>query len=136
MRSDLRKRMGGNLEMLSVTDAQLMNMFDLLNIRVQWVTDWQSRATGFPGATTPIVVWPTSVQFLMFAAGTFVWGRGLQLNLGVIRDSVLNATNDHTAEWMEECWLIAKVGHESRLGTILICPDGTTGAADLTACGV
>ena len=85
---------------------------------------------------TPLVVWPTTVQFLMFPAGTFVLGRGLQLNLGVVRDSILNATNDHTAEWMEECWLIAKIGHESRLGTIAICPDGTVGAMDLTACGV
>jgi hypothetical protein len=136
MRSDLRKRTGQDLEALAVTDAMLMNMFDLLNIRVQWVTDWQVGSAGFPGGSTPLVIWPTTVQFLMFPAGTFLLGRGLQLNLGVIRDSVLNATNDHTAEWMEECWLIAKVGHESRLGTIAICPDGTTGAADLTACGV
>lgn len=135
MRSDLRKR--GGVDLLEVTDARLMNMFDLLNIRVQWVTDWQSRTTGFPGfASSFITSWPTAVQFLMFAAGTFVWGRGLQLNLGVIRDSVLNATNDHTAEWLEECWLISKIGHESRLGTIAICADGTTGAMDLTACGV
>jgi hypothetical protein len=135
MRSDLRKRTG--VDLLEVSDARLMNMFDLLNIRVQWVTDWQSRTSGYPGyASAFLTTWPTTVQFLMFAAGTFVWGRGLQLNLGVIRDSVLNATNDHTAEWMEECWLIAKIGHESRLGTIAICPDGTTGAADLTACGV
>jgi len=134
MRADLRKR-GGDLRYLDeVTDARLMNMFDMLNIRVQWVTDWQVGTTGFPGGSTPLVTWPTSVQFLMFAAGTFLWGRGLQLNLGVVRDSVLNATNDHTAEWMEECWLIAKIGHESRLGTIVICADGTTGAADLTAC--
>ena len=133
MRADLRKR-GGDIEYLEVSDAKLMNLFDLLNIRVQWVTDWQVGTTGFPGGSTPLVTWPTTVQFLLFAAGTFLWGRGLQLNLGVIRDSVLNATNDHTAEWMEECWLIAKVGHESRLGTIAICADGTTGAADLTAC--
>ena len=134
MRSDLRKRTG--VDLLEVNDARLMNMFDLLNIRVQWVTDWQVGTAGFPGGSTPLVIWPTTVQFMMWAAGTFALGRGLQLNLGVIRDSVMNATNDHTAEWMEECWLIAKIGHESRLGTIAICPDGTTGAADLTACGV
>jgi hypothetical protein len=136
MRSDLRKRMGVGMEFQTVTDAQLMNMFDLLNIRVQWVTDWQVGTAGLPGGSTPLTLWPTTVQFLMFAAGTFVLGRGLQLNLGVIRDSVLNQTNDHTGAWQEECWLIAKVGHESRLGTIAICTDGTTGAADLTACGV
>jgi hypothetical protein len=134
MRSDLRKRTNGELDFMQVTDAQLMSWFDLINVRVQWVGDWQVRGAGQPGNATPITAWPTTVQFLMFAAGTFVLGRGLQLNLGIIRDSVLNATNDHTAEWMEECWLVAKIGHESRLGTIAICPDGTTGAADLTAC--
>jgi len=132
MRADLRRRTG--IDLLEVADARLMNMLDLLNIRVQWVTDWQIGTTGLPGGTTPVVTWPTSVQFMMWPAGTFVLGRGLQLNLGVIRDSVLNATNDFTAEWMEECWLLACVGHEARTGTIAICADGTTGAADLTAC--
>jgi hypothetical protein len=123
--------------MLEVADSRIMNFFDLINVRVQWVTDWQSRATGFPGDPAAFATdWNTSVQFIMYAAGTFVWGRGLQLNLGVVRDSVLNETNDHTGEWMEECWLMAMIGHESRLGTIAICTDGTTGAADLTACGV
>jgi len=136
MRADLRKRTNGEMDFLAVTDAQLMNMFDLMNVRVQWVGDWQVRTTGLPGASTPITLWPTSVQFMIYAPGTFVLGRGLQLNLGVVRDSVLNATNDHTAEWMEESWLIAKPGHESRVCTVAICPDGTTGAADLTACGV
>jgi len=135
MRSDLRKRAGDLRYLEDITDARLMNMFDMLNIRVQWVTDWQVRSSGLPGFASGFLTnWPTSVQFLMWAAGTFVWGRGLQLNLGVVRDSVLNATNDHTGEWLEECWLISKVGHESRLGTIAICADGTTGAADLTAC--
>jgi hypothetical protein len=64
-----------------------------------------------------------------------VQGNGLRLNLGVIRDSVLNATNDHTAEWMEECWLIFRPGHEGRRYVVPICADGATGAATLTACG-
>jgi len=70
------------------------------------------------------------------APGTAVLGQGLRLDLGIIRDSVLNATNDHTAEWMEECWLIFNPGHEIRRLTVNICPDGTTGAADLVACDV
>ena len=136
MRSDLRKRMGGGMEMLEVADARLMSMFDAEGLRVQWVNDWQVRAAGFPGNSTAITAWPTQVRALMYAPGTFVLGQGLRLDLGLIRDSVMNATNDHTAEWMEECWLIAQVGHESRNILVNICPDGTTGAADLTACGV
>ena len=133
-RSDLRRRNG--IELISVADSYLMDLFDALNIRVQFVGDWQVRTTGFPGATAGILAWPTTVQALVYAPGTFVLGNGLQLNLGVIRDSVLNATNDYTAAWMEECWLIAKLGHESRLVTINVCANGRTGANDLTACGV
>lgn len=134
MRSDLRRRNG--IELISVADSYLMDLFDALNIRVQFVGDWQVRTTGFPGATAGLLTWPTTVQALVYAPGTFVLGNGLQLNLGVIRDSVLNATNDYTAAWMEECWLIAKLGHESRLVTINVCANGRTGANDLIACAV
>jgi hypothetical protein len=134
MRSDVRRRTG--VELLSVADSYLMNLFDALHIRVQFVGDWQVRTAGFPGFSGGVLTWPTQVQALVFAPGTFVLGNGLQLNLGVIRDSVLNATNDFTAAWMEECWLIAKLGHESRLVTINVCANGRTGAANITACGL
>lgn len=137
MRSDLRKRMGGGTEMLSVTDSYLMSLFDAANIRIQWVSDYQVRTTGYPGMPDTIpTLWPTTVEFLMYAPGTVVLGQGLRLDLGIIRDSVLNETNDFTAMWMEECWLMFQPGHEVRRLTVNICPDGTTGAADLTACGV
>jgi hypothetical protein len=134
MRSDMRKRTG--VDLLEFNDARIMRLLDAEGLRVQWVNDWQVRAAGYPGNSTAIAVWPTSVNALMFAPGTFVLGQGLRLDLGIIRDSVLNETNDHTAEWMEECWLIAMVGHESRNISIPICPDGTTGAADQTGCSV
>jgi len=137
LRSDLRKRMGGGTDMLSASDAYLMSLFDAINVRIQWVNDYQVRTAGFPGVpgTLP-TAWPTTVEFMMYAPGTVVLGQGMRLDLGIIRDSVLNATNDYTAEWMEECWLIFNPGHEVRRLTVNICPDGTTGAADLTECGV
>jgi hypothetical protein len=133
-RSDMRKRTG--VDLLDFNDSRLMSMLDAENVRVQWVNDWQVRGTGLPGQGTPLTAWPTEVEFLIYAPGTFVKGNGLTLDLGVIRDSTLNETNDFTAEWMEECWLIFQPGHESRRYTVAICADGTTGAADLTACGV
>lgn len=137
LRSDLRKRMGSGTDMLSATDAYLMSLFDAINVRIQWVGDYQERTAGFPGVpgTLP-TAWPTTVEFMMYAPGTVVLGQGMRLDLGIIRDSVLNQTNDYTAEWMEECWLIFNPGHEVRRLTVNICPDGTTGAADLTECGV
>jgi hypothetical protein len=132
IRSDLAKRSG--MAMFEVTDQMIADWFDVRRVRVQLVTDWQVRTTGLPGFSTPASAWPTTVQFMLFAAGTFVRGNGMSLDLGVVRDSTLNETNDHTAAWSEECHLIAKFGHESRLYTVNVCADGTTGASDIILC--
>jgi hypothetical protein len=132
IRSDLAKRTG--VDMISVTDAQIADWFDSRGVRVQLVGEYQSRTAGYPGYSTPSTAWPTTVEFMIYAAGTFVRGDGMTLDLGVVRDSTLNAKNDHTAAWAESCHLIAKFGHESRRYVVPICTDGTTGAADLTAC--
>jgi hypothetical protein len=120
MRSDLAKRNAlDGIEGLRVADAQLMQFFDSRYIRMQWVSDWQTRlATGIaPVSGTPPTDWPTSVQGLLYAPGTWGRGNGMRLDLGVVRDSVLNAANDHTAAWSEEATLVAKFGHESRVIT-------------------
>lgn len=134
IRSDLSKRTG--VDMLNVTDAMIADWFDARGVRVQFVGEYQARTSGYPGQSTAVSAWPTTVEFMIFAAGTFLRGDGMSLDLGVVRDSTLNATNDHTAGWTETCHLIAKIGHESRRYIVPICPDGTTGAADLTACCV
>jgi hypothetical protein len=134
VRSDLAKRNG--LALFDVTDAMIAEWFDVRGVRVQFVGDYQARGSGLPGQTAAITAWPTTVEFMIYAAGTFVRGDGMSLDLGVVRDSTLNATNDHTAGWAESCHLIAQFGHESRRYQVAICTDGSTGAADLTACGV
>lgn len=126
IRADLAWRNGQDVEQIS--NAQINAHFAALNIRVQWVNDWQVRGTGQFGNATAMTAWPTSAIFMIYAAGTFIQGNGLQLDLGVVRDSTLNAENDHTAAWSEECHLIARVGHESRRYTINFCVNGKTGA--------
>lgn len=133
VRADLAKRTGVS-DFMCVTDAEIGAWFDCRNIRAQFVDDFQVRATGQPGAATAITQYPSFVNGLMYAAGTVARGNGMSLDLGVVRDSTLNAENDFTAAWMEECHLIAQFGHEVRNYRIGICPDGTTGAADLTTC--
>jgi hypothetical protein len=123
VRSDIAKRTG--VDMLAVTDSQMMEWFDLRKVRVQFVSDWQVGTGDFPGQTAARTAWPANLQFLIYAAGTFVVGNGLDLDLGVVRDSTLNAKNDHTAAWTEECKL------ESRIVTLDYAVDGNTGAANL-----
>lgn len=134
MRSDLAKRNGVNL--IDVTDAMLNSWLNLRGVRAQFVQDWQVRSGDFPGQSTPRQDWPAAVSFLLYAAGTFVLGQGMTLDLGVTRDSVLNAENDHTAAWTEDCRLIAKVGHESRVVTVTSDNAGNTGAVNITGTGV
>ena len=110
VRSDLAWRL--KVELLAVTDAQIDGYFTARRIRPQWVSDWQVRATGLPGnPAAQLTAWPTEFTFLIYAAGSFLLGNGLTLDLGVVRDSVLNAENDFTAAWSEECHLVANVGH-------------------------
>lgn len=120
MRSDIAKMNGGDtLDRLRLADAIIRDFFDVRNIRMQWVQDWQTRlASGIApvGGTAP-TNWPTSATGLLYAPGTWGRGNGMTLDLGVVRDSVLNADNDHTAAWSEEATLVAKFGHESRVIT-------------------
>lgn len=114
------------VERESVSNAQLMTWFTDRAVRAQFVSDWQVRGSSqFGNNSANMTAWPTSADFLMYAAGTFLHGNGLQLDLGVIRDSVLNAENDYSALWAEEAHLIAKVGHESRRYTATFAVNGS-----------
>lgn len=131
MREDM-KYVTGVSDAMAVSNDTLADWLDMRNIRAQFVADWQVRATGKPGNGTPSTAWPTTLQFLTYPAGTFFRGNGMNLDLGVVRDSTLNETNDFTAAWMEECWFVGKQGHESRLVTVDIGANGRTGIADIT----
>jgi hypothetical protein len=133
IRADLAKRTGVS-DFMCVPDADIARWFDCRNLRVQFVDDFQVRSTGQPGAATAITSYPAVVNGLLYAAGTVARGNGMTLDLGVVRDSTLNAENDFTAAWMEECHLIAQFGHQVRNYRMNTCPDGTTGANDITGC--
>jgi hypothetical protein len=126
IRGDLAWKAG--VELQAVSNAQVTSYFTDRNVRVQWVDDWQVRGASQFGNATALTAWPTTVDFLIYPAGTFVRGTGMSLDLGVVRDSVLNSTNDHTALWSEECHLIARVGHESRRYTVPFNVNGSTSA--------
>jgi hypothetical protein len=133
IRADLAWKQG--VELQAVTNAEVDSYFVARNVRVQWVNDWQVRGASQFGNATPMTAWPTTVDFLIYAAGTFIHGNGLSLDLGVIRDSVLNETNDHTAAWSEECHLVARVGHESRRYTVAFNVSGQSGGTVATPNG-
>lgn len=133
IRSDLSRRTG--VDPTSFSNADIDRLFSTRRVRIQWVSDWQIRTAGQPGGATALTAWPDTVDFMIYAAGTFFRGNGMTLDLGVVRDSVLNSTNDHTAAWTEECHLIGRHGHESRLYRLPVCVGGLTGGT-CTECHV
>lgn len=126
IQADLAWKAG--VELGDIPLSEVNRYFTARNIAVQWVNDWQVRGASQFGNATKMTAWPTTVDFLVYAAGTFIHGNGMTLDLGVIRDSVLNETNDHTAAWSEEAHLVAKVGHESRRYTVGFNVNGSTSA--------
>ena len=67
--------------------------------------------------------WPTTVEFALFPEGHFVFLDGGELNLGIVRDSTINDTNDYQlfAETFEG---VAALGPEALWITQTFCPDG------------
>lgn len=124
IRADLAQRAG--VDLLSVPNSRIDGWFSDRNVRAQFVADWQVLGDG--AAAT---AYPATATFLLYAAGTFVRGNGGRIDLGVVRDSTLNAVNDHTAAFTEEFVLLAQPGHESRRVTVNVDVDGMTACCDL-----
>lgn len=133
VRADMSRRNGFDSpnDANIVTDSQLAGWFTERYVSVQFVQDFDVRAAnqfGQASATALQASWPTAPRFIIYPAGTWLRGNGLNLDLGIIRDSTLNATNDYTAAWSEEFFLLAKIGHESRIVTLgSSVPTGASG---------
>lgn len=128
VRSDLARRNG--VELMAVSDSEINGWFSLRGIAPQFVYNYQD----LTGAAGSFKVWPATVTFLLYSAGTWVRGGADVITLDTIYDSVNLSENDFTALFTEEGMLMAKLGHDSRSVTVAICPDGTTGGSIQLAC--
>jgi hypothetical protein len=129
IRSDLCKRNGVGVDYFdTLTNEQIDTYFTVRNLRPQWVADFPAP---YGQLATTGIQWPESptyYPYIVYPAGQFVLGLGETINLGAIRDSTLNATNDYTAMWIEQPWLLAEVcaPGASRYVTTDACPGGFT----------
>ena len=120
------------MDLLDVSDSRMDGWFRARGINVQYVYDWQA-LTGDGSAFTK---WGSEVKFLMYSAGTFVKGTSDILTLDTVYDSTLLGRNDYTALFTEEGWLVAKMGHDSRVVTVPVEPTGhTAGGVTIKADG-
>lgn len=101
------------------TNADIANWLSSVGITVSFINYWQL----IPSNTA----WPASLQYLIGYPGSYIRFDQGRLDLGVIRDSVLNATNDYTAVWFEEFYCVGRRGPQSRLVTVPICASGDVG---------
>ena len=102
-------------------------MFGELDLRPQWVYDYQNLASEF---------FPNTVDVMMMAPATAVKLDAGTLDLGVVRDSTLNSTNDYQT-FAEEFVGWCMPGHEVReVNDIDICPTGGTGDRVTIDCAV
>lgn len=121
IRTDLSRREG--VDLIDINDARIDAWFRSRGVSPQFVYDWQS-ITGDAGA---FKVWGSSLKFLLYSAGTFVKGGQDVITLDTVYDSVLLGQNDYTALFTEEGFLVAKRGHDARVVTVPINPNGGTG---------
>lgn len=129
IRSDLALRQGVE-NFLEISDAQIDSWFRSRGINPQFVYDWQP----LTGAAGTMVAWPTTVQFLLYAAGTWVGGTSDIITIDTLYDSALLGLNNYTALFTEEGWLVSKRGFDSRVITVPLCANGAVGAQIVLAC--
>lgn len=121
IRTDLSRREG--VDLMDVPDSRIDAWFRSRGVNAQFVYDWQ----GIAGDASAFKVWPGSLKFLLYSAGTFVKGSQDVITLDTVYDSVLLGQNDYTALFTEEGYLVAKRGHDARVVTVPLNPNGGTG---------
>ncbi len=87
---------------LAISDAQIDAWFAVRGITPVWVLDddtndqtFASVAAGSLGAPNALPAYPTYLRMLAFPANCYQFLDGGELNLGVVRDSNLNAVNKY-----------------------------------------
>lgn len=121
IRTDLSRREG--VDLIDVPDSRIDAWFRSRGVNAQFVYDWQALA----GEAGAFKAWPVSLKFLLYSAGTFVKGSQDVITLDTVYDSVLLGQNDYTALFTEEGYLVAKRGHDARVVTVPLNPNGGTG---------
>jgi hypothetical protein len=136
LRADAARRAPGDAT-LAVLDAQIEGWFRAHGVNPVFSPDGGGQVVA-PQAAGALIGWPDTVEILLFPTGTWVFLDGGELDLGVVRDSTLNGTNDFQtfSETFENACLFG-VPSSSWCLTLDICPDGTTSGpnADFDPCG-
>lgn len=135
IRVDVARQLPGD-DTLGVTDARIAGWFTARRIQPIWSYDGTTGQTFAAQAAGGLQPWPSTVKTRLFPAGHWSFLDGGTLDLGVVRDSVLNPTND--AEVFAETFeAVARYGPAEASWTLTLdtCPDGSSSATvDINPC--
>lgn len=126
LRADIAMQMPGDGldETLNLADAKIEAWLRARNVNITWHLD----GTGFGTQTASALLdFPATVEWALFAEGTWLFLDGGTLDLGIIRDSTLVGTNDYKM-FVETFEATAKVGVESLWVTSTIDNNGAAAA--------
>lgn len=114
LRADLVKQLPGNGqdEVFTLAEAQINKWFNARKIAVTWFLDGEEGQLFGAQSAGKLNSYPENLVWYMFAEGTFLFLDGGTLDLGLVRDSQLNGTNDYKI-FFETFENVAKVGPES-----------------------
>ena len=136
IRADLTRQMPvGTLdETLAIADAKIDAWFRMRGVNVTWTMDGESgQVFGLQG-DGPLIGWPSTVITYLYPEGSWLFLDGGQLDLGIVRDSTLNSTNDFQM-FAETFEAVHFHGVESLRITMDVCPDGSASAlVDINPC--
>lgn len=131
--TDLARQQG--VDVSTLTESDIQAAFRNLGVRIQFARGLTPAVPTDIGGATPATTWPETLEFLIYPAGNFQIGRGPEINIGVIIDSVTVATNDEKIFSEEAVVLIDRMGLARRV-TVDVCPNGMVGARNATPlCG-
>ena len=137
IRTDLARNLpgdsGGQAERLAVADAEIERWLAVRYINASQTLDSVADGTGYTGSAPrqgwgaqgagQLLPWPAKTVIWIFHEGAWVFLDGGELNLGMVRDSTLNKTNDFQmfTETFEKAIFR---GHESIEVMMTIAPTG------------
>jgi len=118
-------------------DAGITALFRSFGVAITFFWDASSTSGNlFGGQTTGIALngFPPTIDWYLYPEGSFLFVDSGQLELGIVRDSTLNNTNDYQV--FGESWEnVAFIGVESLRVRSSVCDTGGTGAATTISCG-
>lgn len=115
---------------LDVTEDMIFDWFAMRGAVPRFVYDWQDAYSGLnggPGGNSALTALPTTVQFLIYPAGT--WTKIVQdvVSLDTIYDNAMLTTNQYTAIFAEDGFNVIQTCPVSRLYTAIADPSGVVG---------